>query len=99
MSFHSNLGGPGGIRFSRSCPTCGMRIRLQSQQLGRQVACPHCLAEFQASLQDDDQSVAIPGPSNPATRDLMERVDSVLEQVALEQAALRATYTPVNSSY
>lgn len=99
MSFHSHIGGSGAIRFSRSCPTCGRRIRLRTHQLGRQVACPHCLAEFQASIQDGDQPITGSGQADLGDSELMARVDSVLEQAAVEQAALRTTYPPMNASY
>ncbi|MEO1617991.1 MAG: response regulator [Planctomycetota bacterium] len=41
------------IQFTRSCPTCGRRIRIRGTMLGKTVACGHCNAEFIATTCDD----------------------------------------------
>ncbi len=60
------------LRFAQSCPTCGRRINIRLELLGRTIACPHCHAEFLASDRSQD------GP--PSQPDLMCRVDAVLRQ-------------------
>ncbi|MEM6365713.1 MAG: response regulator [Planctomycetota bacterium] len=41
------------IRFHQQCPTCGRRIDVRAELLGRTVACQHCMAEFVATANDD----------------------------------------------
>lgn len=61
-------------RFVQSCPTCGRKLEIQVDLLGREVACQHCHAEFVAadatstvSVLDDDAA-------------LLARVDQMLEK-------------------
>ncbi len=60
------------LRFGQSCPTCGRRIEIRLELLGRSVACPHCHAEFIASEQRARQSAS--------EEVLMDRVERVLRQ-------------------
>ncbi|MEO1530299.1 MAG: response regulator [Planctomycetota bacterium] len=73
------------IRFSRSCPTCGRRMKIESSLLGRVVACRHCKAEFTAMACDDGA-----GQFDDAQR-LMERVDSMLSQSLPKELGVNAT--------
>lgn len=40
-------------RFTRSCPTCGRQLDIPVDQIGRQVQCNHCSAEFKATLESE----------------------------------------------
>jgi len=57
--------------FLQECPTCGRRLQVRVNLLGRNVCCPHCEAEFVSSLNSE------PGNSD---RDLMTRVENLLEE-------------------
>ena len=62
------------LRFVQPCPTCGRRLEVRIELLGRGVACQHCRAEFVAT---DQQRFSEP----PAmTDDLMQRVEAALRQ-------------------
>ncbi|QDS94064.1 hypothetical protein FF011L_28420 [Roseimaritima multifibrata] len=60
------------LRFGQSCPTCGRRIKIRMEFLGRTVACPHCRAEFNATDKQPRQ-----GNSEQM---LMQRVERALRQ-------------------
>ena len=62
------------LRFVQACPTCGRRLEVRIELLGRSVACQHCRAEFIAS--DNQRSVQPPAPET----DLMQRVEAALRQ-------------------
>ena len=40
-----------GTFFVRSCPTCGRKLEVRVELLGRQVECVHCGANFTANEQ------------------------------------------------
>lgn len=60
------------LRFGQSCPTCGRRIEIRVELLGRSVACPHCNAEFTASEQQPRQA--------SGDQVLMDRVERALRR-------------------
>lgn len=63
--------------FVQECPTCGRRLQVRVNYLGKRVACCHCSAKFTAC---DPQS-----PDNPpegSGLDLLARVDQLLEASA-----------------
>lgn len=60
------------LRFGQSCPTCGRRINIRMELLGRSVACPHCQAEFIASER--------PAPQSSSDQLLMARVERALQR-------------------
>ena len=57
--------------FVQACPICGRRLQVRMSLLGRSVACPHCQAEFTASLESE------PGAS---ANDLLARAEMLLAQ-------------------
>jgi hypothetical protein len=58
--------------FVQPCPTCGRRLRVCVEYLGKTIQCRHCRGRFVA--RDPD---GVPLGANPE-RDLMERVDELL---------------------
>ena len=58
--------------FLRECPTCGRRLRIRVEYLGRTLRCRHCGALFEA----DDPSCPKPATDSPLT--LLERADRLL---------------------
>ncbi len=59
--------------FIRECPTCGRRLQIRVEYLGRMVRCKHCEAHFVAH--DPSTSVA---PEDPPIS-LLERANQLLE--------------------
>ena len=57
--------------FLRECPTCGRRLQIRVEYLGRMVRCKHCEALFEA----DDPSHA-PFDSGES---LLDRANQLLE--------------------
>jgi len=39
----------GATYFLRDCPTCGRKVQIRVEYLGRRVACRHCHAVFEAT--------------------------------------------------
>ncbi len=64
--------------FDRDCPTCGRRLQIRVEHLGKAVVCQHCQAEFEAL-----------DPANlrydPAEQEnsLLRRADQLLRKVDL----------------
>ncbi len=59
--------------FLRECPTCGRRLQIRVEYLGRMVRCKHCEALFEA----DDPSH--PTPSVEPSESLLDRANHLLE--------------------
>lgn len=59
--------------FVQNCPTCGRRLQVRVEYLGKSVRCQHCGAGFDAS----DPSAAAPSCS-PTEASLIARVDQLL---------------------
>jgi DNA-directed RNA polymerase subunit RPC12/RpoP len=62
--------------FTQPCPTCGRHNRIPVELLGRQVACPHCQAEFFGGGEDESSTQA------EIEKPLLERVDDILRRSA-----------------
>lgn len=69
--------------FVQACPTCGRRVEVRVEYLGRRVACDHCGGRFIAEDPSgvDSGSLAISG------MDLLSRADRLLQVVAARQAS------------
>jgi hypothetical protein len=59
--------------FIRECPTCGRRLQIRVEHLGRMVQCKHCEAQFVAH----DPSTSVE-PADPRLS-LLERANQLLE--------------------
>ena len=59
--------------FIRECPTCGRRLQIRVEYLGRTVRCKHCEAQFEASDPSTSSAPAEQGAS------LLERANQLLE--------------------
>lgn len=57
--------------FIRECPTCGRRLQIRVEYLGRAVRCKHCAAEFTAH----DPTIVRTEPG----QSLLERANHLLE--------------------
>jgi hypothetical protein len=60
--------------FVQECPTCGRKLEVRVQYLGKQVVCQHCGAQFEAY---DAGSAAYPPP--PSSISLLERAEQLLQ--------------------
>jgi DNA-directed RNA polymerase subunit RPC12/RpoP len=69
------------IYFVQECPTCGRRLQIRVEYLGRQVVCPHCQGRLMAADPDN--------PRCDSSGSLLQRADQLLESVTQRQAALR----------
>lgn len=65
--------------FLRECPTCGRRLQIRVQYLGRTVRCTHCHGSFVAN----DPMMETPAPD--PHYEVLQRADQLLSQ----QDALR----------
>jgi hypothetical protein len=63
--------------FVQECPTCGRKLQVRVQYLGKQVICQHCSARFEAC---DPSSGAYPPPSSSLS--LLERAEQLLQTTA-----------------
>ncbi len=59
--------------FLRDCPTCGRRLQIRVEYMGRSVCCKHCAARFKAD--DPSQPELVPGLEDS----LLERANRLLE--------------------
>jgi len=60
--------------FVQECPTCGRKLQVRIQYLGKQVVCQHCGARFEAY---DPSSAAYPPPLSSLS--LLERAEQLLQ--------------------
>jgi hypothetical protein len=67
--------------FDQECPTCGRRLRVRVEYLGRDVKCQHCRARFEAW---DQESGTMP-PAESTFR-LMQRADELLASADSQRA-------------
>jgi len=70
--------------FCLECPTCGRRLEIRVEYLGRKVQCQHCggalVAQDPAGVRRDVAKCAT----------LLERADELLESAAVEDSRPRA---------
>ena len=62
----------GATFFLRDCPTCGRRLHIRVEYLGRLVRCKHCEGRFEAT----DPSVGVSNADSGV--DLLERANELL---------------------
>jgi DNA-directed RNA polymerase subunit M/transcription elongation factor TFIIS len=62
----------GATFFLRECPTCGRRLQIRVEYLGRMVRCKHCEGRFEASDPTLTES------SSDSGIDMLERANELL---------------------
>ncbi len=72
---------PNSVFFVRQCPTCGRRLHIRVEYLGKRVVCPHCHGKLLAR----DPNVGEVAKADPAEA-LLRRAEELLETVS-EQSA------------
>ena len=70
--------------FVQECPTCGRRLQIRVEYLGRKVVCQHCQGQLVAT----DPSSLRYDHAKPAS-ELLRRADELLESVAQRRSQLR----------
>ena len=68
--------------FVQGCPTCGRRLNIRVEYLGKHVVCQHCHGQFTA--RDPASSDAVAGD---VENDLLRRADMLLESLHVHHAA------------
>ncbi len=63
--------------FVQECPTCGRRLQIRVEYLGRKVVCQHCRGLFTAS----DPNVKRPAEAQPIDS-VLRRADELLRHAA-----------------
>ncbi len=79
---------PSAMYFVQECPTCGRRLQIRVEYLGRKMVCDHCHGRFVAR----DSSSA---PRGAVEGDLLRRVEELLQ--SLDSQHLRDRHTPSTS--
>jgi len=64
-------------RFLQTCPTCGRRLEVRVEHLGRELTCQHCRGRFVATHEDYT--------SAEGTTALLRRADELLQMAAQKQ--------------
>ena len=75
--------------FDQVCPTCGRRLMIRVEYLGKRLVCQHCQGKFQAC-----GSARLPCDCSASGSDLLRRPDELLQS-----AAQRHTHANVQTQY
>ncbi len=73
---------PGATYFVQECPTCGRRLQIRVEYLGKRVACQHCQGNFVAT----DNSASRSNPDGDGSS-ILHRANELLESVAHRHSA------------
>ena len=71
---------PGATYFVQECPTCGRRLQIRVEYLGKRVACQHCQGTFIAA-----ETSNLRGEPVDQGSALMRRANELLDSVAQRQ--------------
>ncbi len=63
--------------FVQECPTCGRRLQIRVEHLGREVVCQHCRGKL---LAQDPESHRYPDSSE--AEDLLQRAEELLRDAS-----------------
>jgi len=78
---------PNSTYFSQACPTCGRRLMIRVEYLGKRVACQHCQGQF---LAQDSTTIRCDCPDDSC--ELLRRANELLQSVAQHKTDLPATH-------
>ena len=62
--------------FVQECPTCGRRLQVRIEYLGKKIACRHCQAKFTAS---DPASGPVADVDSDSSIAVLARADRLIE--------------------
>jgi hypothetical protein len=63
--------------FVQECPTCGRRLQIRVEYLGRKVVCQHCQGRFTAADSANFRCDSVESGQN-----LLRRADELLESIS-----------------
>jgi hypothetical protein len=66
--------------FIQGCPTCGRRLQIRVEYLGKKVMCPHCQAQLTAI-----DPAGVKSDCSAFGSDLLRRADELLQTVEQHQ--------------
>jgi hypothetical protein len=75
---------PGTTYFVQECPTCGRRLQIRVEYLGKRVACQHCQGTFVAA-----EPASLRGGAVDQGSALLRRANELLDSVAKRQLTSR----------
>jgi hypothetical protein len=75
------------VYFVQECPTCGRRLQIRVEYLGKKVVCQHCQGRFEA-LDPAGTLCDCAGHTNA----LLRRANELLESVARRNPHLRSPF-------
>ncbi len=73
---------PNSTYFVQECPTCGRRLNIRVEYLGRRVVCQHCSGQFVALDASNGGSLS--------SSSLLKRAEELLESAARQSERVRA---------
>lgn len=76
---------PNSMYFVQGCPTCGRRLQIRVEYLGRQVVCQHCRGKFTAC---DPESCRYPGCDEAES--LLRRAEELLRDASRQMSYSRS---------
>lgn len=79
----------GGTYYVQECPTCGRSLQVRVKYLGKQVACQHCGAKFEAC---DPSSQNYPPMESGIS--LLARADELIESVTRSASTAGSPQVP-----
>lgn len=75
---------PSAMYFVQECPTCGRRLQIRVEYLGKPLACQHCQGTFVAA-----ESSSVRGGAADQGSALLQRANALLDSVAKRQSSSR----------
>jgi hypothetical protein len=76
--------------FVQECPTCGRRVEIRVEHLGRKVACEHCQGRFIA----EDPNGVESGSVSMTGSNLLTRANLLLEAIEARQSRRQTAMQP-----
>jgi len=70
--------------FVQGCPTCGRRLQIRVEYLGKRLACDHCHGRFVAA---DPANIRV--DAGQPTNELLQRADDLLRSLDEQSVARR----------
>jgi len=62
--------------FVKACPTCGRKLQVRVEYLGREMVCNHCGGDFVA----DDTHELFPAGDDDSSEGILLRADELLDE-------------------
>lgn len=76
---------PNSTYFVQECPTCGRKLQVRVEYLGKRVVCQHCSARFEASDHTGDDL------HDDAGSAILKRADELIRQSGINLARAAST--------